>query len=136
MIFDFTFNKDDRVDGSWTRDASGLTSDGLQLSWTIAAWGGDFAADGERQDPFMTDERGLWMDGKLDYVTLKGFILHHSSTLMSWAKPQGYGSLFSSAAREADGSFGDFGLNFEIMDSMVQFEDMTINIKAVSTGTL
>merc|ERR1711878_266828 len=84
----------------------------------------------------MTDERGLWMDGKLDYVTLKGFILHHSSTLMSWAKPQGYGSLFSSAARDSDGSFGDFGLNFEIADSMVNFEDMTINIKAVSTGTL
>lgn len=135
LIFDFSFNRDLRAEGEW-RYTGTYTSGEINVGWEVAAWGGDNAQDGERADPFMTDERGLWMDGKLDYVTLKGFILHHTSTMMSWAKPQGYGSLFSSTARDADGSFGDFGLTFGIQDSMVEFEDMTINIKAVSTGTL
>lgn len=55
---------------------------------------------------------------------------------MTWVKPQGYGTLLSAAERNPDGGFNDFGLSFEISDSMVAFEDMAINIKAVSTGTL
>lgn len=135
LIFDFTFDRDLRVDGVWSHINSAVHGP-LTASWEVNAWGGDHSSDGEIADPFMTDERGLWMDGKLDFVTLNGFILHHSSTLMTWVKPQGYGTLFSSTARDRDGEFRDFGLRFEIADSVVVFEDMTINMRTDSENTV
>jgi hypothetical protein len=75
----------------------------------------------------VSDDRGLWFDGKVDFMTLRGYIQHHTSTLMSWVKPQGFGVLYSSSSRDLDGQFRSFGVQFGIKQRVLTFSDMSVN---------
>jgi len=46
-------------------------------------------------DPYTTDDRGLWFDGRYDVVALLGLKVHTKFGLNIWARAHGSGTLFS-----------------------------------------
>lgn len=49
----------------------------------------------DSSDPYLIDDRGLWFDGKYDFIVIKGLKVHHKFAMSQWVKPHGSGTLFS-----------------------------------------
>ena len=88
----------------------------------------------EKTDPFLTEDRGLWFDGKLQYLTIRGFTMHHSSTIDFWLKPHGYGTVFSAARVDDEGC--DLGYELSIEGGKARFSDKTNSFDIDSEGNL
>jgi len=91
-------------------------------NWTIDLWGGAERDKCQKDDPYPTDDRGLWFDGKMEYLTLQGLVLHHTSTVSLWVKPHGYGTLFSSSRRD-DPDYAQTQIRFGICENKLEFDD-------------
>ena len=70
------------------------------------------------QDPYLSDDRGLYFDGKNDFVTLEGLMLNNNFTFAMWVKPHGDGTLFATADKNGPGyySFGISGYRMKFTD--------------------
>jgi hypothetical protein len=66
-------------------------------SWTVTAFGGLDIAVREVEDPFLTSDRGLWFDGRYNYMTIEGLTLSHTWAFETWVNPITPGTLFSTA---------------------------------------
>lgn len=51
--------------------------------------------DWDSSDPYLIDDRGLWFDGKYDFIIVKGLKVHTKFSTSQWVKPHGSGTLFS-----------------------------------------
>lgn len=51
--------------------------------------------DWDSSDPYLIDDRGLWFDGKYDFIVIHGLKVHTKFAMSQWAKPHGSGTLFS-----------------------------------------
>lgn len=49
----------------------------------------------DSSDPYLIDDRGLWFDGKYDFIIITGLKVHTKFAMSQWAKPHGSGTLFS-----------------------------------------
>jgi hypothetical protein len=59
-------------------------------------FGGYFKDRLDKTDPYITDDRGLWFDGKYTFLTIENLALHHSCTVELWIKAHcSDGTLFS-----------------------------------------
>jgi hypothetical protein len=58
----------------------------------------------------------------MEYLTLSGLTLHHTSTVSLWVKPHGYGTLFSSS-RKDDPSYAQTNIRFGICENKLEFDD-------------
>jgi len=75
----------------------------------------------QKDDPYAFDDRGLYFDGKYDYLTVKMLTLHNTFTLSAWIKPHGSGSLYSSV-RNYGGDI-EHSFNWGISERRLEFED-------------
>jgi len=120
--------------GAWEIEES-TQFDEYCFNWQVEIYGGDKMLDSaEKTDPFLTEDRGLWFDGKLQYLTVRGFTMHHSSTLDFWIKPHGYGTVFSAARVDDEGC--DLGYELAIQGGKAKFSDKTNEYHVESEGNL
>ena len=81
---------DEEGASTWTY----LDSNILNNPTNVTATAGMF--DGfDYSDPFTTDDRGIWFDGRYDVVALLGLKVHIKFGLNIWARAHGSGTLFS-----------------------------------------
>jgi hypothetical protein len=86
-------------------------------------FGGYFEDRLDKTDPYPTDDRGLWFDGKYTFLTLEQMVLHHSSTVEIWLKAHcSDGTLFSST-RVNDVIWRDSNFHISISDGHLEFAD-------------
>ena len=115
VIAEFTFVPGDHVSSSWA-DWRHYTDYSQQ--WEVLAYTGSSPNQYSNQDPYLSDDRGLYFDGKNDYVSLEGLMLNSSFTFALWVKPHGSGTLFTSADKNGPGyySFGISGYRLKFND--------------------
>jgi len=86
-------------------------------SWDVVVYGGYSADTLDKTDPYITDDRGLWFDGKYTFLTLERLVLHHSTTLEMWIKAHcSDGTLFSSS-RGTEHVQSNTNIHFAISDT-------------------
>lgn len=90
-------------------------------NWMVKFFGGASELSIQKDDPYAFDDRGLYFDGKYDYLTVKMLTLHHTFTLSTWVKPHGSGSLYSSVRNY--GGDVEYSFNWGICDRRLEFED-------------
>jgi hypothetical protein len=71
----------------------------------------------------------------MEFLTVRGLTLHHSSTVTFWVKPHGYGALLSSSRRDEDLA-KDWGMMFGINDQHARFTDKDTNTNIVTENPL
>ncbi len=49
----------------WT-SVGNQSCDDYEANWIVDLWGGEDKEACEKDDPYQTDDRGLWFDGKLE----------------------------------------------------------------------
>lgn len=78
MISEFTFRCADYDVKQWTCRQHWAD---YSHSWETAAYSGYDPAGVTDSDPYLSDDRGLFFDGKNDYVTVTGLTLNTSYTI-------------------------------------------------------
>lgn len=126
VVSDFTFTCADYEIKQWTcrqyyPDRS--------HSWETSAYSGYDPIRVTDSDPYLSDDRGLFFDGKNDYVTVTGLMLNTSYTISMWVKPHGDGTLFTSSSRTS-GDFYSFGL----AANRAKYQDSYNDYTWVTTG--
>lgn len=125
LVASFTFtpdSSDDSSNSSWIYEGTGSFASGTN-DWMVKLFGGaheikpapfDF-------DPYLTDDRGLWFDGKSNYMTSQMLSLHHTFTINTWIRPYGSGAIFSSS-KNFDAEWNK-SLHWGITENRMEFED-------------
>jgi hypothetical protein len=121
IVADFTFNYVNSKDRTWQFSDNKTFETNISYAWIVKMFGGASELSIAKDDPYAFDDRGLFFDGRYDYLTVKMLTLHHSFTLATWVKPHGNGTLFSSV--RTYGSDIEHSFNWGISDRRMEFED-------------
>lgn len=121
LVASFTFSHDSSVTSRWTYEGNGTFPSG-DHPWEVILYGGanetKIATD---YDPYLTDDRGLYFDGKGNYLTAKMLTLHHTFTINTWIRPYGNGAIFSSS-KNFDSAWNK-SIHWGITENRMEFED-------------
>jgi hypothetical protein len=63
----------------------------------VKVFGGRSEAIRNVDDPFLTSDRGLWFDGRYNFMTVENLYLAHTWSIELWANPMTHGTFFSSS---------------------------------------
>jgi len=90
-IFEVSFDHSDNIlwsyDGEWENAGQ---------IWTVYIYGGDESQVRGVDDPFLTSDRGMWHDGRYNFMTFADLTLSHTWTIEVWINPVMPGTIFSS----------------------------------------
>jgi len=122
LVASFTFTGANSANLYWTYLASADSYTSGSHSWTIKLYGGNSELKIDTtDDPFATDDRGLYFDGVRNYMTSQMLVLHSTFAMNVWVKPFGSGTIFSSSQIATD--LIDKTIQWGINDNRMEFED-------------
>jgi hypothetical protein len=105
----------------WT--FSGQMANGnYSTDWVVELWGGDDRYTCCNEDPYYTDDRGLWFNGRIDFLQMHGLILHHTSTVTVWMKPHGDGTVFASSSK-VDPDYAQSNIHLRVDNKKLEYGD-------------
>jgi hypothetical protein len=121
----FEFTATNLVDNLWTYTDS-VTIDSVSSDYTVEAIGGIHVGY-DSSDPYLLDDRGLWFDGKYDFLLLKNLQIEMDFVYSLWIKPHGSGTLYSVSRLNDPGeenffAFGLKGRKFNIKKTSTQVD--------------
>jgi hypothetical protein len=70
-----------------------------------------------REDPYAVDDRGLWFDGRYNYLTISGLVFGPYQTSIFWIKPHGDGVIMSNNNNSGNSSY-----TISVVGSFVVFD--------------
>jgi hypothetical protein len=102
----------------------GTWGDG-SLTWDVTTFGGARQAERNDDDPFLTADRGLWFDGRYNYMSIEGLLLSHTWSIEAWTNPITSGTLFSTSRIHEHNSQIIAHIGF--LGGKLEFEDKASN---------
>jgi hypothetical protein len=108
------------IDNVWTYTGTATYPNAGVQTWTVNLYGGSSKTKTVLDvDPYWFDDRGLFFDGKTNYMTSEMLVLHHSFTLAAWVRPYGSGAIYSGSKDFAEDSVErsmHWGINHDRME--------------------